>query len=109
MMIGWATPTVEPLAGTNLGGPNGAVPVDGVGSCPPAGPATTATGSGGGAGRGDLHRSAVGRHGGAVVAGGTDNSGERDAVDALGITLRTVNFHVQQIYRKLPASRGGFP
>src|SRR5258705_6338621 len=41
MMIGWATPTVEPLAGTTLGGPNGAVPVNGVGSCPAAGPATT--------------------------------------------------------------------
>src|SRR6476620_6500319 len=38
MMIGWATPTVEPLTGTNFGGPNGAVPVNGVGSCPPAGP-----------------------------------------------------------------------
>ena len=37
MMIGWATPTVEPLAGTNLGGPNGAAPVNGVGSCPAAG------------------------------------------------------------------------
>src|SRR3979409_403119 len=41
MMIGWATPTVEPLAGTNLGGPNGARPVNGVGSWPAAGPATT--------------------------------------------------------------------
>src|SRR6202167_5192793 len=41
MMIGWATPTVEPLAGTNLGGPNGAMPMDGAGSCPAAGPATT--------------------------------------------------------------------
>ncbi|WP_418303057.1 hypothetical protein [Mycobacterium intracellulare] len=26
MMIGWATPTVDPLAGWILGGPNGAVP-----------------------------------------------------------------------------------
>src|SRR6476646_11457233 len=50
MMIGWATPTVEPLAGTNLGGPNGAVPVNGVGSCAAAGPATTGTASGSGAG-----------------------------------------------------------
>src|ERR1700731_4617542 len=41
MMIGWATPTVEPLVGTNLGGPNGAAPVNGVGSCPAPGPATT--------------------------------------------------------------------
>src|ERR1700742_2050409 len=41
MMIGWATPTVEPLAGTSLGGPNGAAPVNGVGSCPAPGPATT--------------------------------------------------------------------
>src|ERR1700754_2878791 len=41
MMIGWATPSVAPLAGAKLGGPNGAVPVDGVGSCPAAGPATT--------------------------------------------------------------------
>src|SRR5271169_4292249 len=52
MMIGWATPTVAPLAGTNVGGPNGAVPVNGVGSCPPAGPATTGTASGSGAGGG---------------------------------------------------------
>jgi hypothetical protein len=43
-MIGWATPTVEPLAGTTLGGPNGAVPVNGVGSCPPA-PGTPGSGS----------------------------------------------------------------
>src|SRR6187431_1900405 len=50
MMIGWATPTVEPSAGANLGGPNGAVPVNGVGSCPAAGPATTGTASGSGAG-----------------------------------------------------------
>src|SRR6478672_6756596 len=50
MMIGWATPTVEPLTGAILGGPNGAVPVNGVGSCPPAGPATTGTASGSGAG-----------------------------------------------------------
>src|SRR5271167_700838 len=50
MMIGWATPTVEPLAGTNLGGPNGAVPVNGVGSCPPAGPATTPGSPGSGSG-----------------------------------------------------------
>src|SRR5262249_35903363 len=50
MMIGWATPTVEPLAGTKLGGPNGAVPVNGVGSCPAAGPAATGTASGSGAG-----------------------------------------------------------
>src|SRR5271166_1905446 len=39
MMIGWATPTVEPLVGTILGGPNGALPVNGVGSCPAPGPA----------------------------------------------------------------------
>src|SRR5271168_4106715 len=43
MMIGWATPTVEPLAGTNLGGPNGAAPVKGVGFCPAPGPAGGAT------------------------------------------------------------------
>src|SRR5271168_3236938 len=50
MMIGWATPTVEPLAGTNVGGPNGAVPVNGVASCPAPGPATTGPASGSGAG-----------------------------------------------------------
>src|SRR6478672_13304877 len=50
MMIGWATPTVEPLTGTTLGGPNGAVPVNGVGSCAAAGPAKTGTASGSGAG-----------------------------------------------------------
>src|ERR1700730_18625130 len=48
MMIGWATPTVAPLAGTNLGGPNGGVPVNGVGYGPSAGPRNTgcATGAG---------------------------------------------------------------
>src|ERR1700687_3987358 len=54
MMIGCATPTVAPWAGTNLGGPNGAVPVNGVGSCPSAGPANpgcaTGAGPGGSAG-----------------------------------------------------------
>ncbi|WP_394328558.1 L,D-transpeptidase family protein, partial [Mycobacterium avium] len=28
MMIGCATPTVEPVLGTNVGGPNGGVPVN---------------------------------------------------------------------------------
>ncbi len=32
MMIGWATPTVEPFAGAILGGPNGAAPTNGAGS-----------------------------------------------------------------------------
>src|ERR1700734_2241388 len=50
MMIGWATPTVEPLAGKSLGGPKGAAPVNGVGSCPPAGPARTGAAGGGGGG-----------------------------------------------------------
>src|ERR1700721_1411032 len=50
MMIGWATPTVAPLAGTNLGGPNGAAPVNGVGFCPAPGPASTGAANGGGAG-----------------------------------------------------------
>src|ERR1700733_2741784 len=50
MMIGWATPTVEPLAGKSLGGPKGAAPVNGVGSWPPAGPARTGAANGGGAG-----------------------------------------------------------
>ena len=51
MMIGWATPTVEPFFGTNDGGPNGAVPVNGVGFCPSAGRrrATGSAGSGNGA------------------------------------------------------------
>src|SRR3984885_7172047 len=40
-MIGWATPTVESLLGTILGGPNGAAPVNGAGSCPAPGPART--------------------------------------------------------------------
>src|SRR5262245_26085135 len=52
MMIGWATPTVEPLAGAIFGGPNGAPPVKAVASCPAAGPATTGTASGSGAGGG---------------------------------------------------------
>src|SRR5271169_5973858 len=50
MMIGWATPTVEPFFGTNDGGPNGAVPVNGVGFCPAAGPVATGSAKGGGAG-----------------------------------------------------------
>src|SRR5271156_834245 len=68
MMIGWATPTLAPLAGTNGGGPNGAVPVNGVGSCPPAGPATTGTASGSGAGGG------TGSGGGAANGGGAGGS-----------------------------------
>src|ERR1700750_2366169 len=39
MMMGGATPTVEPLEGTSLGGPNGAAPVNGVGSWPAPGTA----------------------------------------------------------------------
>src|SRR5690349_22543035 len=41
MMIGCATPTVAPLTGEKCGGPNGAVPMNGVGSWPASGPATT--------------------------------------------------------------------
>src|SRR5689334_1047220 len=37
MMIGCPTPTVEPLTGATLGGPNGAAPTKGVGSCPAGG------------------------------------------------------------------------
>ncbi len=43
MMIGWPTPTVAPPFGTKFGVPNGAVPVNGVGFCPTAGPAATGT------------------------------------------------------------------
>src|SRR5947209_301549 len=48
MMIGWATPTVEPLAGTILGGPNGAAPVNGAGFCPAPGSGATPGSPGGG-------------------------------------------------------------
>src|SRR4051812_18800086 len=46
MMIGLATPTMEPLTGLNVGGRNGGSPVNGVGSCPAAGPDATGTAAG---------------------------------------------------------------
>src|SRR5882757_9575440 len=85
MMIGWATPTVEPLAGTNVGGPNGAAPVNGVGSCPPAGPATTGT-SGGGAANGG---GAGGSPGGATTPGSPGaGSGSASAGPALSTSTQ---------------------
>src|ERR1700722_2018543 len=84
MMIGWATPTVEPLAGTNLGGPNGAVPVNGAGSCPPAGPAIT--GRGGGAANGG---GAGGPAGGATTPGSPGaGSGSASAGPALSTSTQ---------------------
>src|SRR6202020_2001619 len=41
-------PAVAPLAGTILGGPNGAAPVNGAGSCPAPGPARTPVSPGSG-------------------------------------------------------------
>src|SRR5277367_198242 len=86
MMIGWATPTVEPLTGTKLGGPNGAVPVNGAGSCPPPGPATTGTGSGGGAANGG---GAGGPAGGATTPGSPGaGSGSASAGPALNTSTQ---------------------
>lgn len=42
MMIGWATPTIEPLTGVNVGGRNGGWPVKGSGFWPAAGPVAVA-------------------------------------------------------------------
>src|SRR5947209_1003391 len=50
MMIGWATPTVAPLAGLIFGGPNGAVPVKGAGGGASPGGATTPGSPGAGSG-----------------------------------------------------------
>jgi hypothetical protein len=71
-MMGWATPTVEPFFGTNVGGPNGAVPVNGVGFCPAAGPAATGNANGGGAG---ANGSAGGGGGNARGGGNTKGGG----------------------------------
>src|SRR5947209_6141791 len=71
MMIGWATPTVEPFFGTNEGGPNGAVPVNGVAFCPAAGPAATGRAPGNGSGGGG----AIGSPGGGAATGGGAGAG----------------------------------
>src|ERR1700753_3580358 len=77
MMIGWATPTVAPLAGTNLRGPNGAAPGNGVGAWPPAVPATIGAAAGGGGGAG-------GPAGGATTPGSPGaGSGSASAEPAL--------------------------
>src|SRR5271156_3850286 len=86
MMIGCATPTVEPLAGTSRGGPNGAAPVNGVGSCPPAGPATTGAAGGGGAANGG---GAGGPAGGATTPGSPGaGSGSASAGPALSTSTQ---------------------
>src|SRR5271154_2407289 len=82
MMIGWATPTVAPLAGTNLGGPNGAAPVNGVGSWPAPGPATIGAGGGGAANGGG-----AGGPGGGATPPGSPGAGAGSA--SAGPALRT--------------------
>src|SRR5271166_715509 len=79
MMMGLATPTIEPLVGLNVGGWNGGAPVNGVESCPPTGPpaAGTVTGPGcggasGPAGGGAANGSGAG--GGASHGGGAGGS-----------------------------------
>src|ERR1700731_1700824 len=95
-MIGWPTPTVEPFFGTNEGGPKGGVPVNGVGSCPAAGPATTGCapgkGNGGGgasgsAGGGASTGSGAGAGAGAATAPGSPGAGSGSA--SAGTALRT--------------------
>ena len=84
IMIGLATPTIEPLSGLNDGGRNGGAPVTGVGSCPPAGPAATGScqpgraASGGGGAKGSGGGGGInhgGRAGGAGGAGTASGSG----------------------------------
>src|ERR1700704_4182384 len=72
MMIGCPTPTIEPLFGTNDGAPNGAVPVNGVGSCPSAVPAAAGSATGGAQGGG-------GGAGGAATTPGSPGSGSASA------------------------------
>src|ERR1700761_8362612 len=82
MMIGWPTPTVDPLAGTNRGGPNGAWPVNGAGFCPSAGPANVGWASGGAngfGGGGGASGSPGGGGGGASQGGGAGGPGAATA------------------------------
>src|ERR1700742_5071731 len=94
MMIGWATPTVEPLAGTSLGGPKGAAPVNGVGSCPPAGPARTGAAGGGGAGGppgGATPPGSPGAGSGSASAGPALSTSTKPDIEATPATFRAAN------------------
>src|SRR5437660_1037431 len=75
MMIGSPTPTVAPLTGLNVGGTNGAAPVNGSGFWPTTGPAGAAAAgeAGGTAGCGAMGSTGAG--GGATGLGGGTASG----------------------------------
>src|ERR1700744_4554351 len=93
MMIGWATPTVEPLAGTILGGPKGAAPVNGVGSCPPAGPASAGAANGGGIGGpagGATTPGSPGAGSGSASAGPALSTSTQPTIDATPAAFRAV-------------------
>src|SRR4051812_30093289 len=71
MMIGLATPTIDPLTGLKVGGRNGASPTNGDGSWPATGPEATGTANGSpGVGEsGSLGGTANGSGGSATGAG----------------------------------------
>src|ERR1700727_2148659 len=77
MMTGCATPTIAPVFGTNDGVPNGAVPVNGVGSCPSAAPAAAGSATGGahGGGGGASGSPCGGGGGGKPGNGGSSKGG----------------------------------
>src|SRR5437763_13712647 len=76
-MLGCPTPTVQPFFGPNDRGPKGAVPVNGDGFCPAAGPAATACapGKGNNGGGGGASGSAGGGGGGPPGAATAPGSG----------------------------------
>src|SRR6516162_5143627 len=91
MMIGWPTPTVEPPFGTNEGGPNGAVPVNGVGFCPSAGPAATGEAPGKGNGGGASGAGGGGAGGAATPGSPGGGSGSASAGPAPSTSTKPNN------------------
>src|ERR1700735_3220806 len=94
MMIGCATPTVEPLAGKSFGGPNGAAPVNGVGSCPAPGPARTGAAGGGGAGGpagGAITPGSPGAGSGSASAGPAPSTSTQPNIEATPAAFRAAN------------------
>ena len=90
MMIGLATPTIDPLSGLNVGGRNGGVPVNGVGFCPAAVPSGitegAASGSAAGGASGGTAAGSAGGGGASGSAGGGAANGSAGGGGATGST-----------------------
>src|SRR5271166_421859 len=113
MMIGLATPTIEPLTGLNDGGRNGGSPANGVGSCPATGPVGTASGSVGGRPNGSLGGSASGSTGagaggstGALTTAGSpgEPGASPGSARAVPVPRTSTNTNVQDSPRAIPAA-----